>query len=168
MGYITPEKTRFAIGKRSSRGIWVDSKSVTAGKIEKNGHNSRDTHRTVFSFRYSESASKNTPSCRIWAFLMQLQNFNLFRQKFKQKFRKKINFVVRQPNWVGRCIFWRWFRISKLKNRMMCVTWVIANFSDFLCRYALSLDPNTPRSWFAANFYYSSKYIKTSSLRSLW
>ena len=57
------------------KGVGVDSKTVTIRKKTKIGHSSRDTCLTIFSIRYSESASKTTPLHKFWASSNKLQLF---------------------------------------------------------------------------------------------
>ena len=103
--------------------------------MKKNGHNSRDTHFTIFSYQYSESASKNTPFCKFWVNSIKVQIFNIFLHEFLTKISKKLKLNGIHPKFAGRCIFWRWFRIPDSKNCLMCVTWVMAVFLNFSCRH---------------------------------
>ena len=132
MRFSLPRKTKFAIGQWNYKGVWVDSKSVTIGKIEKNSHNSRGAHRTIFSLRYLESSTKNTPSCQVWAISVQLRNFIFFSSKIPTKIWKKVIFVWNRFK-IGRKVYF-WVLILNIWTKKLSDVHHVSygRFSQFL------------------------------------
>ena len=130
---------------------------------------SRDVHRINFLTRYSESASKKTPTYKFPAILNQIWETSLFLSNFRHKnFRKKWSFSnVTQNGWkfVGRGLFRCWFWILNQKIDLMYVTWLIVDFLPNSYRDDFWVDPYTLRSSFAPQKFVLYKCIQTRRFR---